>query len=179
MAIVWRQQMSIDDGTIDDDHKYLIGLVNDVDAVPPGPGMPAELAVILARLETYARIHFQREERLQVAVAFTYQLAHHRRHKVLLRELNAMRPECETIHLPEQWLAFHARLCEFLYRWLVDHILKVDVLMKPFVSGMKQHAETVSSLAEAVRLSAASRESERAAAYGQMRTVPQDTVLPA
>jgi len=168
MAIIWREQMSIDDGMIDDDHRSLIGIVNEVDAIPPGPAMSAQLTVVLARLEMYARVHFQREERLQVSTVFTYQLAHHRRHKGLLRELDAMRVECETISVPQQLMAFHVRLCDFLYQWLVDHILKADVLMKPFVNEMRKHAPATSSLAEAVQLSAASRETERARALGQL-----------
>jgi hemerythrin len=168
MAIIWREQMSIDNGVIDDDHRSLIGIVNEVDTIAPGPAMSAELAVVLARLGAYARVHFEREERLQVGVAFTYQLAHHRRHKGLLRELDAMRMQCETISAPQQLLAFHARLCEFLYQWLVDHIVKADVLMKPFVDEMRKHAPATNSLAEAVLLSAASRETERAKALGQL-----------
>jgi hemerythrin len=64
MAITWRAQMSIDDGVIDDDHRCLIGLVNEADGITLGPAMPAELGVTLARLDAYTRIHFQREERL-------------------------------------------------------------------------------------------------------------------
>lgn len=169
MAIIWRDQMSIDGGLIDDDHRCLIGLVNGVDAVAPGSAAKADLILILTKLEIYARLHFEREERLQVAVAFTFQAAHHKRHNGLIRELRDMRSECDGIRDPQQLAVFHDRLRDFLYAWLVDHILKVDVLMKPFVAEMKKHAEAVSSLAEAVRLSAASRDLERAKAYGQLQ----------
>jgi hypothetical protein len=33
MAIVWRPQMAIDGGILDADHKCLIGLVNEVEAI--------------------------------------------------------------------------------------------------------------------------------------------------
>ena len=160
--------MSIDDGVIDADHRCLIDLVNDVDAVTPGPAMPAELAVILARLHAYAGTHFEREERLQIRTAFTYQHAHRKRHAGLLRELDVMRIACEKAFTPQQLNVFHASLSDFLYHWLVDHIVKADVLMKPFVSEMQQNAPAMISLAEAVRLSATARESERAAAFGQV-----------
>lgn len=168
MAITWRQQMSIDEGVIDADHRCLIDLVNDVDAVMPGPAMPAELAVILARLHAYAGLHFEREERLQIQTAFTYQQAHHKRHASLLRDLDVMRVACEKAFSPQQLKEFHASLSDFLYHWLVDHIVKADVLMKPFVSEMKQNAPAMISLAEAVRLSATERETERATAFGQV-----------
>jgi hemerythrin len=171
MAITWRAQMSIDNGVIDDDHRCLIGLVNEVDGITLGPAMPAELGVTLARLDAYTQIHFQREERLQVATAFTFQVAHHRRHNSLIRELDAMRMECLNDFTAQQLIEFHARLCDFLHQWLVDHIFKADMLMKPFVIEMKKNAQAASTLAEAVQLSAATRTADRAAAYGQV-TLP-------
>ena len=51
---------------------------------------------------------------------------------------------------------------DFLYHWLCDHIVKVDRLMKPFVSEMRRHSQAAISLAEAVRLSEADRIPERA-----------------
>jgi hemerythrin len=153
MAIVWRDQMSIDGGVIDNDHKYLIAIVNDVDAVGPGPSMPEQLAAILARLDLYAQVHFEREERLQLATGFTYASAHHSRHVALVRELDAMRAECDKAATPQEMLAFQLRLGDFLHRWLVDHIIKADVLMKPFVVKMQLHAGGMGSLAEAVQRS--------------------------
>jgi hemerythrin len=164
---MWRDEMSIDDGVIDADHKCLIALVNDVGLVGPGPAMPAELTAILARLTTYARIHFEREERLQLATGFTYAQAHHAAHWSLMRKLDAMRAECEK-GPPEQMVAFHARLCDFLYHWLRDHIVKADLLMRPFVPRMRRHAQAAGSLAEAVRLSEADNAPEQAKRYQQL-----------
>jgi hemerythrin len=153
MTIVWRIEMSIDDGIIDADHKCLIGLVNEVDAVPTGPAMPSELAVILAKLDVYARLHFGREERLQVATGFTYASAHRRRHGVLLRDLDVIRAEFKRARGEHEMEASHACLCDFLHHWLSDHILKADRLMKPFVSEMRLYSHGSVPLARAVELS--------------------------
>jgi hemerythrin len=153
MAIVWRDEMSIDGGIIDADHKCLIVLVNDVESIQPGRTMRGELAVIMAKLDAYARLHFEREERLQIATAFTYSQAHHRRHGALMRDLAGMGAECGKVRDLSEMGAFHVRLCDFLYHWLMDHILKVDRLMKPFVSEMRLHSEGSVPLAKAVELS--------------------------
>ena len=109
MAIMWRDEMSVDGGVIDDDHKCLIGLVNDVDLVKPGPEMKLQLQLILARLRAYAGVHFDREQRLQIASAFTYAQAHRARHRSLMRELDAM--VAEGLELaPSQMVPFHGRL---------------------------------------------------------------------
>ena len=153
MSIVWRDQMSIDGGLIDNDHKYLIGLVNQVDAIQPGPAMPEQLAAIMVRLDAYARIHFEREERLQAAAGFPYANAHHRRHEDLARQLDAMRAECGKAVATQEMLAFQVRLADFLYHRLVDHIIKADILMKPYVVKMQLHTGGIVSLAEAVQRS--------------------------
>jgi len=161
MSIVWRDRMSIDGGLIDNDHRYLIGLVNEVDSVRPSPAMPEQLAAILARLDAYARIHFEREERLQAAAGFPYASAHHRRHADLARQLDAMRAECGKAVAPQEMLTFQNRLGDFLHQWLVDHIVKADILMKPFVAKMQLHAGGIPPLAEAVQRREADRTADQ------------------
>jgi hemerythrin len=153
VAIVWRKEMSIDQGLIDDDHKWLISLVNAVDDVKTGATMQDDLSVILSRLGAYARLHFQREERLQVSVRFIYAKAHGLNHTVLLRDLDGIRAECEAQMDPVPLLAFRARVSDFLYHWLVDHIIKTDVLMKPFVAQMRSATAGVVSLAKTLQAS--------------------------
>jgi hemerythrin len=155
MAIVWRDQMSIDGGLVDEDHKCLIGIANDVEAVRPGSEMSRQVQGILVRLTIYAREHFEREERLQVAVAFPYMLAHHRDHIDLLRELETMGKEYEKALSVPQLAVFQSNLFEFLRHWLVDHICKADMLMRPFVAEMRLHAQGMVPLAKAVQARAA------------------------
>jgi len=167
MAIIWRDELVIDGGVIDDDHKCLIGLVNEVDLIGPGPTMAVELATILAQLRTYARIHFEREERLQIATAFPYAQAHRAGHRDLARELDAMRTEFETT-VPEQMGAFHGRLRDFLHHWLRDHIIGSDLLMKPFAAEMQRYSQATVALVEAVKLSEAYKSPEPPKPYRQL-----------
>jgi hemerythrin len=153
MAIVWRAEMSIDGGVIDDDHKCLIGLVNDVDLIASGPTMQLELSLVLAKLDAYARHHFEREERLQIATGFTFAQAHNKRHRSLMRELDTMRAKPAENWGSRRMDEFRLDLSDFLYHWLSDHILKVDRLMKPFVSEMRQLSRGSVPLAKAVELS--------------------------
>jgi hemerythrin len=88
--------MSIDNGLIDNAHKCLINIVNDLDVIHADAGMPRQVTTILDRLNQYAQSHFQREERLQQAVGYKLSEAHHHRHRALTHELDAMRAEWET-----------------------------------------------------------------------------------
>ena len=146
--------MSIDKGLIDADHKSLIDLANMVGAVHPSPEMPREITAILASLKDYTVVHFEREERLQTAAHFTYENAHHRRHLGLIRALDAMRAECDIEMHPTVLAAFRDRVGNFLHHWLIDHIVKADILMRPFVAAMSSAAKNVASLDEVLRLSA-------------------------
>lgn len=153
MGIIWREAMSIDRGLIDEDHKWLISLVNAVDEIKTGGTMQDDLSVNLGRLSAYTRLHFQREERLQVAVRFIYAKAHNLRHAVLLRDLDGIRAECDREIDPAPLLAFHGRVSDFLHHWLVDHIIKTDVLMKPFVAEMQLAAAGVVALSRTLQAS--------------------------
>ena len=42
-------------------------------------------------------------------------------------------------------------MCGFLNEWLIDHIIRTDLLMKPYVKAMAPHAELLGSLHAAVR----------------------------
>jgi hemerythrin len=150
MPLEWRDAMSIDSGVIDEDHKCLIGLINDVAALRPGPKMPMLVEVAIARLLTYAEVHFQREERLQVAAAFTFAQAHRSRHRSIVRDMDAMLADCKQLPL-DALPQFHARLCDYLFDWLRDHILKSDMQMKPFVADLRRHAAHLASLPDDVR----------------------------
>jgi hemerythrin len=151
MALVWRDEMSIDGSVIDDDHKCLMVLVNEVAVLRPDQGMLVMLDVALARLVTYAEVHFEREESMQTAAAFIYAQAHRSRHRSIAREMAALLAECKTL-TRDELPRFHARLCDRLYDWLLDHILKADMMMKPLVAEMRRHARLSESLTGAVRV---------------------------
>ena len=151
MATEWRAEMAIDGGIIDDDHKCLIGLVNEMESTQPDR-IPPELGLILVRLGIYVQVHFEREERLQVAAGFTDADGHQRRHRSILHRLDAMRLDFEKPKDRQQTEAFRARLRSFLNNWLIDHILKADLAMKPFVKEMGRHQQGIVPLANAVRL---------------------------
>lgn len=66
----WNNSLSVHDELIDEDHKILIGMVNELhDAADLGKDY-ITLSSILERLAAYTREHFQREEDLMQAIAY-------------------------------------------------------------------------------------------------------------
>lgn len=143
MTIQWQDTMSIDGGVIDDDHRYLIGLVNELESVPPGAAMPSRVAAILARLEAYAHGHFEREEQLHSAVHAPAAEAHHFRHIALLCEVEANCNEWAMTRTPEETQQFYERLCAFMRHWVMDHIMKDDLLLISYIRAIRAQPDGI------------------------------------
>jgi len=152
MTIVWRDGMGIDGGMMDADHKCLIALVNEVDTVHPTLTLQRELQVIIAKLITYAQIHFEREERWQVGAAFLFAQAHRKHHIKFGHELEAISSFFREGRSLQQMVALQAHISKVLHVWIVDHIIKADGTMKPYADQIRRNAKGTAALAEAVRL---------------------------
>jgi hemerythrin len=151
MAIMWREGLTIDHGPIDRDHHTLIAIINTFETVEPGPDAAARLADVIGELEKYGSTHFAREERLQRLVAFPFAEAHGTQHRHLMRSLDQARAELARTASGKDLAVFREHMCGFLNDWLIDHIIKTDLMMKPYVKAMAPHAELLGSLHAAVR----------------------------
>jgi len=147
MLIVWRDQMSVDGGLIDQDHRVLIGIINEFAATQPTAEALPALESVLAKLDRYTQIHFEREEKLQRAILYPFHEAHRHSHNDLIRQLSEVREELKTkaaTKSVEDLAAVHGRMGDFLHHWLVDHIIQADLRMKPYTAELRAHAGKLS-----------------------------------
>jgi hemerythrin len=151
MTIMWREGLTIDQGPIDQDHHTLIAIINKFETVEPGPAAAAGLADVIRELEQYGSTHFAREERLQRLVGFPFAEAHSHQHRHLMRSLKDARAELARTASGKDLAVFREHMCGFLNDWLIDHIIRTDLTMKPYVKAMAPHAELLGSLHAAVR----------------------------
>ena len=71
MPIVWREKMSIGNHIIDMDHRLLICKINMIELALLAPGEKlANIRLALDELENYTEIHFNREEKIQLAIKY-------------------------------------------------------------------------------------------------------------
>jgi len=143
MPILWREAMSVDGGPIDRDHQVLIAIINEFGDVASGPAAGGKLQRILLDLDTYAKRHFAREEELQRSIRYPNRDSQHREHLRLIEELSGLRAELAVVQ-GEELGAVHGRMSAFLNHWLIDHVIKSDLQMKPF--GDKFRASNMSVL---------------------------------
>ena len=133
MPIEWRKEFSIDSAQIDSDHQQLIALLNDFEL---GKTV-SQLKNVLGELLKYARGHFSREEELQVLVAFPFHAAHARAHKELIQELKDVIADFNKAKDVRSLLEVRAETATLLRHWLVDHIIKADLLMRPYADKLR------------------------------------------
>jgi hemerythrin len=135
MALVWREQMQIGHPAIDDDHKYLIDVINEFIARAEHGDRRCEFDDIFTKLAHYTRLHFEREERLQLASRYAGYREHKLAHSQLLIRLKNLHHNFSKEPNPAVRLRMVPELTQFLRTWLIDHILDEDRKLKSTLSG--------------------------------------------
>ncbi|AWK86837.1 bacteriohemerythrin [Azospirillum thermophilum] len=132
-AIHWRRQLSVGQPSIDEDHKHLIGYLNELDAaLASAKFQPVRVAKILMKLLEYTKEHFAREERIMQMVHYPRYEDHVRQHHEAVKAINDLSLQFSsdpTHHNAE-------RLYKFTADWLVHHIIMQDTQLTPYVRGV-------------------------------------------
>ena len=130
MGLQWRDQLSVGNDLIDNDHKYLIEIVNKAEDHLKANSRVAVMAV-LDELTHYGQTHFEREERVAKAVGYPKADQLHESHIALVASLQQLKSE-----LGESWTEeAQVQFTTFLRDWLIQHVIKEDILMKPWMSN--------------------------------------------
>ena len=127
--IEWTDKLSVGNEAIDNDHKHLIKLINAYARVVGNKNYDL-LGPAFDSLEEYANEHFIREETLMEAVHYPHRASHRDAHNELLksvREMHQQIDEHKNVHVDE--------LSAFLHDWLIEHVVKEDMQLKPYVTG--------------------------------------------
>jgi len=129
MGLQWRDQLSVGNDLIDTDHKHLIEVINNAEECLRN-GNRKELAVTLDELARYSNTHFEREELIARAVGYPTVEQLHDSHTKLVETLNTFRSE-----VTEAWTdASFNRFGTYLRNWLIQHVIKEDLPMKPWLT---------------------------------------------
>lgn len=135
MPIIWRDDMNVGVEEIDNQHKYLVCLINTIEA-----GVNCNLGKKLfveqlSQLEAYTHFHFDREEKFQIEKLFPHSESNKTEHKQLIKRLEEI---IENLKSGEDTLLRQkdiGNLFEVLREWLLDHILVEDMKMKDFFAN--------------------------------------------
>lgn len=126
MLFVWDDSCKTGIAEIDQDHKRLIDLINDLyEAMQDGSG-GALLLPIFSALKSYTESHFTKEERYMIECDAPDQQAHFQEHKQMITKL----ADLESRHRKGE-AAISLQTLTFLRDWLKNHICVVDQAMTP------------------------------------------------
>ncbi|MDX9767133.1 MAG: bacteriohemerythrin [Ectothiorhodospiraceae bacterium] len=143
MPVVWRPQMSVGNQLIDNDHRYLICLINTVELSLRVPENRDLVSAAIEQLMQYTADHFAREEAIQLKIQYPKYMAHKQEYQDIMDELARIRTRIEAMAGTStagdgSIAAAHpedvSELVALLRHWIIDHVLKVDVELKPYLA---------------------------------------------
>ncbi|MBA4382315.1 MAG: hypothetical protein C0406_07090 [Sideroxydans sp.] len=135
MTLMWRKQLEIGDETIDVDHKYLICMINTVELTMRTPEHRDLLPATLEQLVEYTHAHFRREEAIMLSVNYPRYQQHKEQHQRLIQELDEIQKKIQARGEGEFSQEEISDLANLFRHWLLEHLVKEDMLMKPFLAG--------------------------------------------
>lgn len=128
--ITWASMLSVGVKEIDDQHKKLIDLINQLnDAMLAGKSRDS-MGKILGELAAYTQYHFSTEERLMGQYKYEESVDHKEQHKKLIQSVSDFKKQFDSGQT-----MISVELMNFLRDWLSGHILKTD---KKFGSALNK-----------------------------------------
>ena len=125
----WTPEMSVGLAELDDDHKMLVRVINQL---ATNTGQAGALRQCIFALMRYAEFHFAREEHVMQACGFTALPEHKLEHEDFTAQIQALAKRFEEnpeAAAPE----INEKLLDYLKNWLTHHILIVDMAYRPLV----------------------------------------------
>ena len=116
IQFIWENKYSVGNPAIDQQHKGMFELGNDLPEVLNAQ----EIKPIIMRLYKYTREHFSMEEEMMKSIKFPLLAEHIKLHEELISKLN------KISKIPFNTDKEVLRFKQFVYGWLIDHILTED-----------------------------------------------------
>jgi hemerythrin len=133
--MTWTEKLSVGVGVLDDDHKKLVGMLNELyDAMQAGHGRES-LGRILNALVQYTKVHFAREEALFAQTGYAASVAHKREHDALTKQVLDVQQKYNS----GATATLSLDVMHFLKNWLVNHIQGSDQKYRPHLNEKGIH----------------------------------------
>jgi cyclic di-GMP phosphodiesterase len=128
--VIWNDSLSVGIDIIDEHHRYLFDLLNDLyDVVTQKRGL-RNVARLIRALDSYAKVHFRAEEMMMSHYGFEGIKRQESQHQAFEKKIREFFEELHSNPLVAQ---FDVLL--YLRTWLVNHILIEDTQLHSLVSA--------------------------------------------
>ena len=132
MALInWDESLSVGIPGLDEQHRQLINLLNELnDAMKAGKAKDI-LSTVLKEVIDYTAYHFSTEERHMDTVAFTGTFNHKMEHKKLIDKALSLHKDVDAGKL-----MVTIEVMKFLQEWVTGHILGTD---RKYTAAFREH----------------------------------------
>jgi len=131
MALIdWSSELVLGIAAIDEQHKKLIGIINDFHRGLTDGHANESIDNVLRQLFEYIHIHFSYEEKLLDEHAFPYSEQHCQKHNELIKQVEDFRDK-----LTEGRIMIGMDILSFLKDWILHHILEEDKAYVNFLTS--------------------------------------------
>jgi hemerythrin len=133
--MTWTEKLSVGVGVLDEDHKKLVAMVNELyDAMQAGHGKD-KLGRILDGLVQYTKFHFAREEKFFAETGYPASAPHKQQHEALTKQVL----EVQKKYAAGATATLSVDVMQFLKNWLITHIQGSDQKYREHLNGKGIH----------------------------------------
>lgn len=132
--IDWNESYSVGIKAMDDQHKELVNMINQLHEAMKTGQASKEAPAILKRLVDYTHSHFDAEEKLLIKETYPGLLNHQKMHKDLIAQVEQYQKDLAT-----KSLTIGVKMSEFLKDWLTTHITVEDKKYGKYLNAKGVH----------------------------------------
>jgi len=122
MALLdWSLGLSVDVPEMDEQHKKLFALVNNLNEAMKQGRARDELVLVFDALAHYTQMHFAAEERFMASIGYPHLAQHKKEHAELMGQVAAFKADYDAGKA-----MISIKLLAFLRDWVCSHIQKSD-----------------------------------------------------
>ncbi len=129
VLIKWSEKYSVNIKKVDEQHKKLIEMINNLHGAMLHGKSHEILGNIIDGLIDYTKTHFKTEEELMKNYGYPGYLSHKLQHDKFVRKVSEFQRKFE-----EGELTLSMEIMNFLKDWLLNHILGTDKKFGPFLN---------------------------------------------
>ena len=140
----WTPAMSVGMEELDNDHKVLIKVINDLDANADSNSRREVVRQCLISLRRYAEFHFAREEKAMSACGYPQLDGHKGEHRDFVKRIQDVTARFDAGTEDAAGIV-NRELLDFLKDWLNHHILIEDMAYRPHVEHSAEAKQAAKS----------------------------------
>jgi hemerythrin len=126
--VEWKPFYSVGDATIDEQHKRLLGMIDDLHAATHTGHDATRVQAVVDRLVEYTMSHFEHEEQVMWACAYPDFDAHKALHEEMRRRSLEFQANPESLSEND--------LLQFVKSWWIRHIQNQDKKYAPYLNAV-------------------------------------------